>query len=148
MTAKARASKAVPRGKKHLYFAEAERLYVVEQHTLAEIASSQDVSERTLSSWKAEGDWETKRANFLKSKQGFHEELYELARTIMRKINEDLAENKEVSASRLYTLKSLLPQLTKVKDYEAAVHKDREGEKKQLDDDIFSRIRKEVLGLE
>jgi uncharacterized protein YjcR len=99
---------------------EAERLYVIEQCSLAEIASRLMVAERTVRNWKEKaGDWEDKRRAYLGSRQSFHEELYEFARELLKKVREDMAEGKEVSANRLYALMRLIPNLVKVKDYEA-----------------------------
>jgi uncharacterized protein YjcR len=84
--------------KKALYFNEAERLYVVEQMTLAEIASRLRLAERTVRTWKDEGDWETKRLHGLQEKQRFDEELYVFARTLMAKIRADLEAGEKVDA--------------------------------------------------
>ncbi|MFN7066137.1 MAG: phage terminase small subunit-related protein, partial [Aquificaceae bacterium] len=59
--------------KKQLYFNEAERLYVIEQCTIQEIANRLRVSEKTVRLWKEEGDWENKRLQYLKSKEFFHQ---------------------------------------------------------------------------
>ena len=135
--------------KKALYFGEAERLYVVEQMTLAEIASRLRLSEKTVRTWKDEGDWETKRLHSLQETQRFDEELYLFARTLMTKIRDDLEANVKVDAGRLYTLGRILPMLSKVKEYEdtRAAKEKEQGPKVGLTDDVLKLIEKEVLGV-
>ena len=135
--------------KKQLYFNEAERLYVVEQCTIAEIASRLRLGEKTVRIWKDEGDWENKRLRFLKGKESFHEELYEFGRKLMKSIKEDMDNSVKVDSGRLYTLTRLLPLITKVKDYEDVVSKkDEQGVKSGLTEDVLKLIEKEVLGIE
>ena len=132
--------------KKQLYFAEAERLYVIEQCTFAEIASRLKVNEKTVRSWKEEGDWDTKRLQYLKSKQSFHEELYTFARLLLKNIREDMEAGKQVDANRLYTLTRMIPQLVKVKDYEEIARKAEGGTDKQpSNEELVELIEKEVL---
>lgn len=108
-------------GKKEIFYTEAERLYVIEQLSLNEISSRLNVSIRTMYQWKNEGDWDNKRSQYLKSRQSFHEELYEFARELMARVKEDLASNRDVSANRIYGLVKLLPLILKVKKYEDSV---------------------------
>lgn len=132
--------------KKQAYFAEAERLFVVEQMTLAEIASRLNVCERTLITWKADGDWENRRKQLLAQKQSFHEELYGFARKLMKSISEDMDKGEKPDAGRMYTLSRLLPGLTKVKEYEDKVS-DGKPQEKTLDPDEAVRIvQKALLG--
>lgn len=105
--------------KEALHGLEAERLYVIEQCTLAEIAGRLDVSARTLQTWKTKGDWDTKRRAYLASRRSFHEELYEFGKDLLAKIRQDMANDKDVPTGQLYALLRLLPNLIKVKDYEA-----------------------------
>lgn len=108
-------------GKKEIFYTEAERLYVIEQLSLHETASRLNVSIRTLYQWKNEGDWDSKRSQYIKSRQSFHADLYEFARELMARVKEDLAENRDVSANRIYGLVKLLPLILKVKRYEDAI---------------------------
>jgi hypothetical protein len=135
--------------KKQLYFNEAERLYVIEQMTIAEVASRLRLGEKTVRIWKDEGDWERKRMQHLKGKEAFHEELYEFARKLMGTIKEDMEKGERPDAGRLYTLTRLLPLITKVKDYEdVAQKKEKEEGKAGLTEDVLRIIEKEVLGIE
>jgi hypothetical protein len=133
--------------KKAQYFNEAERLYVVEQYTLAEIASRLRLAEKTVRTWKDEGDWETKRLQYMRSKQSFHEELYEFARKLMSSITADMAAGEKVDTGRLYTLTRLLPMLTKVKDYEEVAARKETDKPTGLTEDVIKLIEQEVLGL-
>jgi len=133
--------------KKAQYFNEAERLYVVEQCTIAEIASRLRLGEKTVRNWKDEGDWETKRLQYVRSKQTFHEELYEFARKLMNSINEDMEAGEKVETGRLYTLTRLLPMLVKVKDYEDVATKKEADKPSGLTEDVIKLIESEVLGL-
>ena len=133
--------------KKAQYFNEAERLYVVEQCIIAEIASRLRLGEKTVRNWKDEGDWETKRLQYVRSKQTFHEELYEFARKLMNSINEDMEAGEKVETGRLYTLTRLLPMLVKVKDYEDVATKKEADKPSGLTEDVIKLIESEVLGL-
>jgi len=105
--------------KEQLHGLEAERLYVIEQGTLAEIAGRLGVSARTLQTWKTKGDWDAKRRAYLASRRSFHEELYEFGKALLAKIRQDLADGKDIPTGQMYALLRLLPNLVKVKDYEA-----------------------------
>jgi len=101
---------------------EAERLYAFEGCTAADIASRLGVSERSIRAWKERaGDWDAKRAAYLGSRQSFHEELYELGRELLTLVRRQVAEGQDVSASRIHMLMRLIPNLTKIKDYELIV---------------------------
>lgn len=136
--------------KKQLYFEEAERLFVIEQMTINEISKRLGLGEKTVWLWKEEGHWDEKKQQFISSKQGFHEELYEFSRLLMQKVREDLEAGKPVDAGRLYTLGKMIPLITKVKAYEDVVtQKDKAGEvQKGLTEDVVKAIEKEVLGIE
>lgn len=134
--------------KKHLYYSEAERMYVVNQMTIEEVASRSNSNERTIRRWKEEGDWDTKRSQYLLSKQMFHEELYEFARKLMKDIRDDLDNGEKVDTGRMYAFTRMLPMILKVKEYEdISAKKENAEEKKGLTQDIVAIIEQEVLGL-
>jgi uncharacterized protein YjcR len=64
----------------------AERLYVVEQMTIEEVALNVGVNERTIRRWKTEHKWDSKKEQYVNSKSMFHEELYNFARKLMTSI--------------------------------------------------------------
>ena len=134
--------------KRDLYFAEAERLYVIEQMTFSEIAAKLKINEKTLSSWKAMGGWDSKRKNYIQSRMCFHEELYDFSRKLMESIKSDIDIGEKVDAGRLYALARILPLITKVKDYEDVITKaEGKDQNKGLTKDIVSLIEAEVLGI-
>lgn len=134
--------------KKHLYYSNAERMFVVEQMTLDEIASRTQTNERTIRKWKEEGDWDSKKKLYLKSKQMFHEELYDFARKLMKGIKEDIEKGEKVDSGRMYAFTKMLPMIVKVKEYEdIKTKREDKDDKKGLTDDIVAIIEQEVLGI-
>ena len=129
--------------KEQLHGLEAERLYVIEQCTLEIIAARLGVSARTLQTWKAKGDWDAKRRAYLASRKSFHEELYGFGKDLLAKIREDMADGKDIPTGQLYALLRLLPNLIKVKDYEAVTSADAE-EKSATPEETASNI-KDIL---
>jgi len=98
---------------------EAERLYVMEGCSGAEIASRLALSERTVRAWKERaGDWDVKRSAYQGSRQGFHEELYEFARELLTSVRRQMAAGEAVPPNRVHMLMRLVPSLMKVKDYD------------------------------
>lgn len=134
---------------KSLYFNEAERIYVYELASIEETAAKVNVSPRTIAIWKVKGDWDVKRKKYLKSKQAFHEELYDFARKLMHDIKTDLENGVKVDTGRMYAFTRMLPLITKIKEYEdvAALMKDKPSESKGLTKDIIRTIEEEILGM-
>jgi hypothetical protein len=131
-----------------MYSEEAERRYVVDQMTIAEIASRLNLSEKTVWSWKEDGEWDKKRRQYREQKEAFHEELYTFARALLRGISADMASGEKVDTGRLYTLTRLLPLIVKVKDFEDAIKagEPKEG-KAEITPDVIALIEREVLGI-
>lgn len=98
--------------KKALYFDQAEQLYIKEQCTFKEIAKKMPVSERAIRSWGKLGNWEKKRMQYLKSKQAYHEELYEFSRKIMHSVEEDLERESIFKSIRKNVNTALLTTMT------------------------------------
>ena len=136
---------------KTLYLNEAERLYVYELLSMEEVASRLHITSRTVANWKAKGDWEIKKKRFLKSKQAFHEELYEFARKILRDIKSDLENGEKVDTGRMYAFTKMLPLITKIKEYEDVAtlmkEKDKQKESKGLTKEIIRSIEEDILGM-
>lgn len=127
---------------------EAERLYVYDFNTIEEIASKINISPKTVSRWKVKNDWEHKRQLFFKSKQSFHQELFELARKLMKNISADMDSGEEVDPRRMYALCRILPMFSKVKDYEDIVSiKVKNENQKSLTPDLVSLIEEQILGI-
>lgn len=136
--------------KKQLLFADAERLYVIDQCTMGEIASRLRIHEKTVANWKEEGDWENKRRNHLSGKQAFHEELYDFTRKLMRSISEDLDSGNKIDPGRMFAFNNLVGRLKNVKEYEDIVsQREKDAEKKGsegLTEDVLRLIETEVFG--
>jgi len=126
---------------------EAERLYVYEFNTVEEVASKLRLSTKTISRWKLKEDWDFKQKTFLKSKQSFHEELYELARNLIKGIKEDMAMGEKVDPGRMYAFCKIIPLFAKVKDYEDLIKKPTTNKPKGLTPDIIAKIEQDVLGI-
>lgn len=133
--------------KAHLYHAEAERLFVIEQMGFEEIITRLPISNKTLQRWKAQGQWQEKREQFRKSRQAFHDELYEFSRCLMKTIKDDMQNGEKIDQGRFYTLAKLIPQITKVKEYEDVVTKKETKQEKGLTKEIIEMIEEEVLGI-
>lgn len=134
--------------KRHFY-PEAERLYIYNYMTVDSIADKLNLNRKTILGWKEEGDWTQRRKDYLKSKQSFHEELYEFARKLMQGISEDMAAGEKIDPGRMYAFCRVLPMFTKVMDYEDATAKKVQKEKpKGLTADIIAQIEEEVLGIQ
>ncbi len=133
--------------KKYL-FNEAERIFIYEYSTVDEVADKLRLNRKTIMSWKEEGDWDKKRKDFLKSKQSFHEELYEFARKLMKDITSDMDSGEKIDPGRMYAFCKIIPMFTKVKDYEDIVaKKDKKERPRGLTPEIVAQIEEEVLGI-
>lgn len=127
---------------------EAERLYVYDYNSVDEISTKMNVSQKTVCRWKEKFDWEHKRKSFLKSKQSFHQELYEFARKLMKDISADMDSGEKIDPGRMYAFCRIIPMFTKVKDYEDVVAKKANNDKpKGLTPELIAQIEEEVLGI-
>ena len=133
--------------KRHLYN-EAERLYVINHQSMESIANMLNLNRKTVMKWKEEGDWHKRQQDYLKSKQSFHEELFEFARKLMKDITADLDAGEKIDTGRMYAFCRVLPMFAKVKDYEDVVAKHVDIEdRKGLTPDFISKIEEEILGI-
>jgi hypothetical protein len=135
--------------KKHLLFADAETLYVIEQRTVEEISEKLKVNEKTVRNWKAEGNWDSKRIQYIKSKQMFHEDLYNFARKLMATIEDSFEKGERVDPGRLYAFMRMVPMITKIRDYEAVIAKSKSKKENQkgLSKETVKQIESEILGI-
>lgn len=133
---------------KEYLFNEAERIYIYEYSTIEEIAAKLKLNRKTVMSWKERGDWENKRKTYLKSKQTFHEELYEFARKLMKDISVDLENGEKVDPGRMYAFCRMIPLFSKVKNYEeTALQNNSKNTPKGLTPELIQKIEEEVLGI-
>lgn len=127
---------------------EAERLYVYDFNSIDEICTKVNASHKTICRWKEKFDWENKRKSYLKSKQSFHQELYEFARKLMKDISSDMDNDEKIDPGRMYAFCRILPMFTKVKDYEDVVsQKDKKETPRGLTPELIAQIEEEVLGI-
>lgn len=127
---------------------EAERLYVISCNTADEIASKLNISTKTVCRWKEKFDWERKKLSYTRSKQCFHEELYEFARKLMKDITADMDAGEKVDPGRMYAFCKVIPMFVKVKDYEDIISKKEKKETPRgLTPELVARIEEEVLGI-
>lgn len=129
--------------------ADAERLYIIEQMTVEEIAERLKVNEKTIRIWKSEGNWDLQKHQYIKSRQMFHEDLYNFARKLMATIEDSFEKGERVDPGRMYAFMRMLPMITKIKEYEdiVAKSKDKNAPKKGLSKDIIKQIESEILGI-
>ncbi len=135
--------------KKEVLLENAQRLYVIEQMTIDEVARKMEVNERTIRRWKTEHNWDLKKEQYIKTKQMFHEELYNFARKLMISIEYDMENNEKVDPGRMFAFTKTLPLITKIKEYEDAVAKKGTEENKpsEISPDFIKQINEEFLGI-
>ncbi len=134
--------------KRDVFLENAERLYVVEQMLIEDVAQRVGVSERTIRRWKDEFKWDYKREQYLNSKQMFHEELFNFARKLMASIELDMDNNEKIDPGRMFAFTKLLPMITKVKSYEDDVsHKDAKTQNTEITPEFIKEINATFLGI-
>ncbi|MCD7780892.1 MAG: phage terminase small subunit-related protein [Candidatus Gastranaerophilales bacterium] len=127
---------------------EAERLYVYDCNTVDEIAEKINISSKTVCRWKDKYNWDSKKKSYLRTRQCFHEELYEFARKLMKDISSDMDSGEKIDPGRMYAFCRIIPMFTKVKDYEDIVAKKEKKEtQKGLTPELIAQIEEEVLGI-
>jgi len=132
---------------KQNFLPEAERLYIYDFKSVDEIASTLGVHPNTIISWRNKNNWEDKRQSYFRSKQCFHEELYEFARKLMKDIMADMDAGEKVDQSRMYTFCKVIPMFSKVKDYEDVMSTKNKQTARGLTPDLIAQIEEEVLGI-
>ena len=135
--------------KKEVLLENAQRLYVIEQMTIDEVARKMEVNERTIRRWKTEHNWDLKKEQYIKTKQMFHEELYNFARKLMISIEYDMENNEKVDPGRMFAFTKMLPLITKIKEYEDEVSKKgaEDTGSKELSPEFMKTINEEFLGI-
>jgi len=135
--------------KKEVLLENAQRLYVIEQMTIDEVAHKMEVNERTIRRWKTEHNWDLKKEQYIKTKQMFHEELYNFARKLMISIEYDMENNEKVDPGRMFAFTKMLPLITKIKEYEDEVSKKGTEDtcSKELSPEFMKTINEEFLGI-
>ncbi len=134
--------------KREILISNAERLYVVDQLTLEEVAAQIGVNERTIRRWKNEHKWDLRKEQYVQTKTMFHEELYNFARKLMISIEFDIENNNKVDPGRMFAFTKMLPMINKIKEYEDELaNKPDKAENKGITPDFVKLIETEILGM-
>lgn len=137
--------------KKQILAESAANLYIEKFMTLENIAKQLNISERTLSRWKAEGNWEEKRFKHIQAKTTFHEDLCDFGKTLLESIKVDMENSEKIEPSRMYTLTKIMNMLKNIKTYEdKVITENYETEKPKsagLSPDIIREIEEKILGI-
>ncbi|MBR2525888.1 hypothetical protein IKE67_05435 [bacterium] len=99
--------------KRDKFFDIAEKMYVEQFITEAEIANRIGVSDRTIRRWKALGDWGIKRDGFLKANTISKDAMYALAHKMLDDFHQDMDNNRFIDPSRMYMFTNLMDEVLK-----------------------------------
>lgn len=126
-------------------------LYAEKFMPLEDIARQLHLNERTLRRWKKSDDWETKRAEYLRTKTMLHSDLYDFTRSLINSIEKDMVNNGKVEPARYYAVTKMLKLIGPVKSYEDEVlnekQKTKKGKPKGLTPDVIREIEEQILGI-
>ena len=127
------------------------KLYVEKFMSLEDIASQFHLNERTLRRWKKADNWETKRAEYLRTKTTLHSDLYDFTRSLINSIEKDMENKGKVEPARYYAVTKMLKLIGPVKSYEDEVigeqQKSKEEKPKGLTPDVIRKIEEQILGI-
>ncbi|MEI6846576.1 MAG: hypothetical protein WCK32_00830 [Chlorobiaceae bacterium] len=134
--------------KKAALYADAERLYVNDQLTLEAIASKLGCGVRTLTNWKAEGNWDSKRQGFIELETSLHGDLYRLAQLLTRKNLSSIEAGEAVDARAMSVAFRAIAVVKNTVEYEdSEVTQKQKEPKRGLSEETIRQIEEEVLGL-
>ena len=127
---------------------QAQKLYVQENKTLGDIGMELDLSRRTLFYWKKKYDWDKRKFEYEHEKDAFSQELLELARKMMRKLNNDLDKNLHTNQSEIYSFMNILKNIPLLNEYEASITPSKPKQQNLLTPEQVREIEREVWGME
>lgn len=137
--------------KKHTLAQDAFKLYAEKFMSLENIARQLHLNERTLRRWKKSDNWETKRAEYIRTKTTLHSDLYNFTRSLINSIEKDMENNAKVEPARYYAVTKMLKLIGPVKSYEDEVisekQKTKEEKPKGLTPDVIREIEERILGI-
>ena len=107
-----------------------------------------DLSRRTLFCWKKKYDWDKRKFEYEHEKDAFSQELLELARKMMRKLNNDLDKNSHTNQSEIYSFMNILKNIPLLKEYEASITPTKPKQQNFLTPEQVREIEREVLGMD
>lgn len=105
-----------------------------------------DLSRRTLFYWKKKYDWDKRKFEYEHEKDAFSQELLELARKMMRKLNNDLDKNSHTNQSEIYSFMNILKNIPLLNEYEASITPSKPKQQNFLTPEQVREIEREVLG--
>lgn len=126
---------------------QAERMYIYDKKSLAEIGMELGLSRRILFYWKKEYNWDKKRFDAEYNKDRFSEELLEFARKMINKISADIDNNQKTPPPEMYSLINILKNIPLVKQYTDSLQPEQKQEKKSLTPEFVRQIEREILGI-
>lgn len=97
---------------------QAEALFVQDLFRVADIATRLGISERTVRTWKEQGDWDRKRAERLAVDQSLAERQRSLAMRILDRVNEMLDEGETPPRHLLAFVVSVAGGMERARSYE------------------------------
>ena len=126
----------------------AENLYCIENFTPDMIAENLNISRRTVFNWKKKYKWEN--SNRIKdfSKQ-FTGEIYSLGAKLLKKINEDLDNNRILNKHSICAMEEIIKIITKHEKEQILTPIDIPNDKKYSENftpDFIHQIQKDILG--
>lgn len=136
-------------GKFEQYGAIAQQYFVEEQKPVSVIAKLLNLTEKTLHDWKKKGDWEQKRADFLKSKFNCYASLYELTNLITQDaLNTYKTEGEKPDKTTISFLTRAIDKLPKMKQLEQieVFEQTAAGKDKDSSEETILKIHKYLMG--
>ena len=119
--------------------------------SLKDIARQLHLNEKTLRRWKKSDDWETKRAEYLRTKTTLHSDLYDFTHSLINSIEKDMENNGKVEPARYYVVTKMLKLIGPVKSYEDELmsekQKFQEEKPKGLTSNSIREIEEQILGI-
>lgn len=142
--------------KKATYEILASQYFIEMQMSIAQIAKRLNISEKTLHTWKKDGDWDKKRCRFLKSQYSTNQSLYELLNLVTKKALDDFKlEGIMPEQKTLYFIMNMSDKLSKLKQFESDIAQEKieqvkETEEKSNDvnknDDALQKFFRQIIG--
>ena len=134
---------------KYNQLAQAERMYIYDKKSLADIGIELGLSRRILFYWKKEYNWDNKRFDAEYNKNRFSEELLEFTRKMMNKISADIDNNQKTPPPEIYSLINILKNIPLVKQYTDSLQQEQTPKKEQkgLTPEFVQMIEREILGI-
>ena len=132
---------------KYNQLAQAERMYIYDKKSLAEIGMELGLSRRILFYWKKEYKWDEKRFEVEHIKYSFSEELLDFTRKMMQKISTDIDKNQKTPPPEIHSLINILKEIPLVKQYTDFLQEQTPKPTGCLTTEFVQMIEREILGI-